>query len=94
MKRRIIHMAERKTLDLGQLGEQDCIVNFHYKKGTPESGRCGLPENYDPGSDSELWISAIILNEVDLVPLFAPVKLNELIEQLKIELDEIDELDE
>ena len=91
MRRRIIQLTERKTLDLGQLGEQDCMINMHYTKGTPESGRFGLPENYDPGSDSELWISSIILNEVDLVPLFAPGKLNELIDQLKLELDEQEE---
>jgi len=26
--------------------------------GEPESGRFGPPENYDPGSDDEIWIKA------------------------------------
>ena len=33
------------------------IVDFEFTAGTPESGRHGPPEDYDPGSGAEVFIT-------------------------------------
>jgi hypothetical protein len=35
------------------------VVDVAFKAGTPESGTHGPPENYDPGSDDEVWLTNV-----------------------------------
>lgn len=35
-------------------GFVECRVNYFFAAGTPETGRFGSPENYDPGSGPEV----------------------------------------
>jgi hypothetical protein len=81
------YITER-TIDLGAIGEVDCTVTYGYCAGTPESGRFGLPENYDPGSDSEFDVDSIKYKGVELKTLFSEDGLTELENEMCLELDE------
>lgn len=53
------------TLDLGDLGEQDVDCDVIYVSGTRESGCFGLPEDYDPGCESEVDILRAVIVGTD-----------------------------
>ena len=53
------------TLDLGDLGEHDVDCEVIYTPGARESGRFGLPEDYDPGCESEVDIIRAVISGTD-----------------------------
>ena len=55
-------------LTVGPDGGEDTIdvpVRLHCGgiPGTPETGRFGAPENYDPGSGDEIWLERVEIGE-------------------------------
>ena len=53
------------TLDLGDIGEQDVDCDVIYVAGARESGQWGLPEDYDPGCESEVDILRAVIVGTD-----------------------------
>lgn len=88
MRKKTIPLVEKMMIDLGWIGTIECIVFMRYRPGTPPMHANGYPEDYDPGEDSELRITAILVDHIDLLPLFQSYKLNEFIDDLKNDLDE------
>jgi len=81
--------VETRTIDLGAIGEVDCDISYNCYPGTPESGRMGLPENYDPGSASEVCITSIWFKGLfNIQKLFSESAIEKLEEEIRIECDE------
>jgi len=50
--------------------EMDLVIDYSVDKGSPESGRYGPPEHYDPGAADELNILGVsVLRAGKLVPV-------------------------
>ncbi len=75
------------TLDLGELGERDVEFEVHYMAGSPETGRFGRPEDYDPGCDSEVSIVSAKIACIDITPLLGDAE-EAIIEAIKAEFDD------
>jgi hypothetical protein len=63
-----IGLRREVTLPWPRYEEQDAWATFDYTPGSPESGRWGPPENYDPGDGGEITVTAVLLNGVDILP--------------------------
>jgi len=80
--------VETRTIDLGAIGEVDCYIAYQYYPGMPETCRMGLPEDYDPGSASEVVINTILYRGVHLTTLFDKEYISRLENEIRIECDE------
>lgn len=82
-------MGRRYTTTLMINEENEATVSFSVAWGSPESGRSGPPENYDPGSDSV--VEAVRVEMIDGLPL-APLESNAYAEAIEADADQCDEL--
>lgn len=48
------HTFEYEAVGKDDPGFVECRIHFDYTPGSPESGRYGAPENYDPGGGCEI----------------------------------------
>lgn len=75
------------TIDFGEAGEEDCMVTCYYERGVRPSGEYGPPEDYDPGSASDVDIVKITLNGDDVTALVSKNDKELIEEQLCYEFD-------
>ena len=79
--------TETYTIDFDGIGEVDCMVTGFYTRGVRASGDYGPPENYDPGSASEVVVTEIIANGHNLTSYLDGDKIFKLEEDLCYKFD-------
>lgn len=82
--------TETLTIDLGAIGERDVVFTCVYIRGSRESGLFGLPENYDPGCESEVTIMSAIIEGTDWDITHRFLDRDSIVDQLIEKLDETD----
>lgn len=75
------------TIDFGEAGEEDCMVTCYYGRGVRPSGEYGPPENYDPGSISELCVVKVELDGVEVTGAICKKQMDLIEEQLCYKFD-------
>ena len=82
-----LKFTETYTIDFGEAGEVDCEVMGYYTRGVRASGEYGPPENYDPGSASELRVVKVMIGRDDVIKSIAKADMDLIEENLLYEFD-------
>ena len=82
---------ETHTIDLEYIGEVDCMVEGFYTREVPASGESGLPENYDPGCASELYVTSVTCDGIEITGGISSRQMDEIEEALLEKFDSQDE---
>lgn len=82
--------TEEHTIDLEYIGEVDCMVKGVYTREVPASGEYGLPEDYDPGCASELYVTSVTCDGIEITGGISSKQMDEIEESLLEKFDSQD----
>ena len=85
-----LKFIEPHTIDLEYIGEVDCMVTGVYTREVPASGEYGPPEYYDPGCPSELYVTSITCDGIEITGGISPKQMDEIEEALFTKFDSQD----
>ena len=82
--------TETYTIDLEYIGEVDCMVTGVYTREVPAIGEYGPPEDYDPGCSSELYVTSITCDGIEITGGISSKQMDEIEEALLTKFDSQD----
>ena len=85
-----LKFIEPHTIDLDYIGEVDCMVAGFYTPEVRASGESGLPEDYDPGCSSELYVTSVTCDGIEITGGISSKQMDEIEEALLTKFDSQD----
>ena len=82
---------ETHTIDLDYIGEVDCMVEGFYTREVRASGEYGPPEDYDPGCASELYVTSVTCDGIEITGGISSRQMDEIEEALLEKFDSQDD---